>query len=237
MLAAPLLLAFEFLRRHPDRMILCYLIAAVLLGVVTIGKESAFIQYFYESLLIVSALVPALLVSRLGPRTPPIEVVLLLGVGLVAGQLYTPPAPSAAAFTQNAALQSFFRQSYPAGSRALGFREGDLLLAEFDTPFADLFQTELLSKRGVVPDGELIERIRGRWFSVIVLDFDLQTERDQFRLDFYLNEPIRRAIAENYEISATMPTPSPEKLWEQDQFYIYVPRAQAAANRDKENVQ
>ena len=63
MLAAPLLLAFDFLRRHPDRLLACYLIFAVLLGVVTIGKESAFIQYFYESLLLVSVLVPALLVT------------------------------------------------------------------------------------------------------------------------------------------------------------------------------
>jgi hypothetical protein len=230
MLAAPLLLAFDFLRRYPDRMMLCYLVAAVLLGIITIGKESAFIQYFYESLLLVSVLVPALLVTRLGERTAPIEVVLLLGFGMVAGQWYTPRAPSAEAFAQNAAVQAYLRQNFPAGSRGLGFREGDLLLAGFDTPFADLFQTELLSKRGVVPDREMIERIRGRWFSVILLDFDISTERDPVTLNYYLNEPARRAIAESYEIRATLPVPSPEKLWEKDQFYIYVPRQRDAAH-------
>jgi hypothetical protein len=224
MLAAPLLLAFDFLRRHPDRLLACYLVCAVLLGIVTIGKESAFIQYFYESLLFVSALVPALLVTRLAQRTPPVEVVLLLGCAIVAGQWYTPPPPSPAAFAQNAALQSFFQQNFPPRSRALGFRSGDLVQAGFDTPFADLFQIELLARRGVVPDRELIERIRGRWFAAIVLDFDLRTERDPFRLNFYLNDPVRQAIAENYEISTTVPVPSPEKLWEQDQFYIYVSR-------------
>ena len=125
MLASPILLAFDFLRRHPDRMITCYLAAAVFLGIVTIGKESAFIQYFYESLLLVSALVPALLVSRLAPRTAPIEVVLLLGVALVAGHWYTPPTPSPAAFAQNVALRSLFHRSFPPHCRALGFRGGD----------------------------------------------------------------------------------------------------------------
>jgi hypothetical protein len=230
MLAAPLLLSFDFLRRHPDRLLACYLVCAVVLGVVTIGKESAFIQYFYESFLLVSALVPALLVTRLKQRTTPIEVVLLLGFALLAGQWYTPRAPSPAAFEQNAALQSFFQKKFPPHTRALGFRGGDLVQAGFDTPFADLFQSELLSRRGVVPDRELIDQVRARWFSVIVLDFDLRTEQDSFRLSFYLNEPLRRAIAENYEISATIPTPTPEKLWEGDQFYIYVPRSGDAAD-------
>lgn len=233
MLAAPLLLAFDFLRRHPDRIITCYLVAAVLLGIVTIGKESAFMQYFYESLLLISVLVPALLVSRLAQRTAPVDVVLLLGFALVAGQWYTPPAPSPAAFAQNAALKSFFQRSFSLRSRALGFRGGDLVQAGFDTPFADLFQTELLARRGVVSDRELVAQIRARWFAVIVLDFDLQTESQQFRLDYYLNEPARRAIAENYEISATVPTPSPEKLWDQDQFYIYVPRSGDTADLEK----
>ena len=225
MLAAPLLLAFDYLRRNPHRMILCYLVAAVLLGIVTIGKESAFIQYFYESFLLVSALVPALLVTRAKQRAAPVEVVLLLGIGLVAGQWYTPPAPSAAAFAQNAVVQSYLRQNFPAGSRALGFREGDLLLAGLDTPFADLFQIELLSKRRVVPDDAMLARIRERWFAVIVLDFDLGTERDPITLNYYLNEPARQAIAENYEAVGKLEVPSPEKLWEKDQFYIYAPRA------------
>lgn len=225
MLAGSLLLSFDFLRRHPDRMMLCYLVAAMLLGIITIGKESAFIQYFYESLLAVSALVPALLASRVAQRTAPVEVVLLLGFGLLAGQWYTPPAPSPAAFAQNAALQSYLQQHFPPHARALGLRGGDLVQAGFDTPFADLFQSELLSRHGVVSDGDLIAQIRARWFSVIVLDFDLQTERDPYRLAYYLNEPARRAIVENYEISTTLPTPTPEKLWEGDQFYIYVPRS------------
>jgi hypothetical protein len=230
MLAAPLLLALEFLRRHPDRMMMCYFTAAVLLGIITIGKESAFIQYFYESFLVVSALVPALLVSRLREGKAPVEVVLLLSIGLVAGQWYTPRAPSAADYEQNAALQAFLQRSFPPHSRALGFRGGDLVQAGFDTPFTDLFQTELLEHGGVVSDRYLIEQIRARWFSVIVLDFDLQTEQNRDHLEYYLHEAARQAIAENYEIIATVPIPAPERLWEGDRFYIYVPRAQENAN-------
>ena len=82
----------------------------------------------------------------------------------------------------------------------------------------------------MVPDGEMLARIRERWFSVIVLDFDLRTERDPITLNYYLNEPARRAIAENYEVSGTLQVPTPEKLWEKDQFYIYVPLPSGAAH-------
>lgn len=235
MLAAPLFLAFEFLRHHSNRLLACYLAFAVALGIVTIGKESAFIQYFYESFLLVSALVPALLIARLKQRTAPYDVVFLLAFALVAGQWYTPHAPSPAAFQENAALQTFLQQNFPPRTRALGFRGGDLIQAGFDTPFSDLFQTELLARRGVVPDREMVGQIRARWFSVIVLDFDLQTEKDPYWLNFYLNEDARRAIAENYELAGTAPTPSPEKLWPGDQFYLYVPRKAATTDATPAN--
>ena len=224
MLAAPLLLGLEFLRLHPDRLIKCYFACAVLLGIATIAKESAFIQYFYESILLVSAMVPALLAARIAQRAFPVAVIVLLAIALFAGQWYTPPAPSHASFTENAAVQSFLQRSFPSDARALGFRGGDLVQAGFDTPFSDLFQTELLARRGIVSDDHLISKIRSHWFSVIVLDFDLSTERDAAWLNYYLTEPVRQAIEQNYEVMATLQTPSPERLWDQDRFYIYVPR-------------
>jgi hypothetical protein len=224
MFAAPVLLAFEFLREHPDRMMLCYLICAVLLGVVTIGKESAFLQYFYELILSVSVLMPALLASRLTQRRGAVEVLVLMGVALVAGQWYTPPAPKPADLVQYYAVRDFFQKSFPPGSRALGFRGGDLVQAGFDTPFADLFQTELLARRGVVPDRELLARIREQWFSVIVLDFDLKKERDPQRLDMYLTASTREAIEQNYKLGEQIEIPFPERFNPQDRFYIYVPK-------------
>jgi len=230
MLAAPLLLALEYLRQHPDRMMMCYFVAAVLLGIATIGKESAFIQYFYESFLVVSILVPALLVDRARQGRAPVEVVLLLTFGLIAGQWYTPPAPSAEAYAQNASLQSYFRENFRPHTRALGFRGGDLVQAGFDTPFSDLFQSELLAHGGVVSDRDLVDRIRERWFSVIVLDFDLRADKDRQWMDYYLHEAARQAIAQNYEVRTSLPTPSPEKLWNGDRFYIYVPIADENAS-------
>jgi hypothetical protein len=230
MFAAPVLLAFEFLREHPDRpdrpdkMMLCYLVCAVLLGIVTIGKESAFLQYFYELILSVSVLMPALLASRLAQRRGAVEVLVLMGFALVAGQWYTPPPPKPADLAQHNAVQDFFQKSFPPGSRALGFRGGDLVQAGFDTPFADLFQTELLARRGVVPDQELLARIRGQWFSVIVLDFDLAKERNPQWLDMYLTASTREAIEQNYEIGEQIEIPFPERFNPQDRFYIYIPK-------------
>ena len=224
MFAAPVLLAFEFLREHPNRMMLCYLVCAVLLGVVTIGKESAFLQYFYELILSVSVLMPALLASKLPQRRGAAEVLVLMGVALVAGQWYTPPPPQPADVAQYKAMQSFFRMKFSPRSRALGFRGGDLVQAGFDTPFADLFQTELLARRGVVPDQELLARIRDQWFSVIVLDFDLAKERDPQWLDMYLTASTREAIEQNYDLGKQIEIPFPERFNPQDRFYIYIPK-------------
>ena len=225
MLTVPLLLSFEFLRGEPDKMMGAYLACAVALGVATIGKESAFIQYFYESILAISVLVPALVAKRFAARGYPVEIILLLGFSLFAGQWYTPPAPQRATWEEHRAVQSFLRRNFSSNARALGFRGGDLLQAGLDLPFSDLFQTELLARRRIVPDDYLVAQIRAHWFSVIVLDFDLRSERDSIWLNYYLTEPARKAIEQNYEIAATLPVPSPEKLWDQDGFYVYVPRS------------
>jgi hypothetical protein len=225
MMAVPLLLITEFLRVHPDRLITCYVVCAALLALVTISKDSAFIQYFYECILAASIIIPAFFATRTPKRGFPIDMILLLAFTLFTGQWYTPPAPSRTAFVQDVAVHHFMRRNFPANARALGFRGGDLLQAGFDLPFSDLFQFELLARRGLVPEDYLISRIKSQWFTVILLDFDLDTEQDQTWLNYYLNEPTRRAIAENYLASSTMPAPIPERFWRRDQFYIYVPRA------------
>jgi hypothetical protein len=231
MFAAPVLLGFEYLRGDPNRMIRCYLTCAVLLGLLTIGKESAFIQYFYESILLISVLIPALLVRRLAERRGALEVVVLMGIALLIGQWYTPPPPSPLDLAQYNEVQGFFRRSFPPGARALGFRGGDLVQAGLDTPFADLFQTELMARHGVVPDKELLERIRDRWFAVIVLDFDLEKERDPQWLDMYLTPRARGTIEENYQLVDNVEIPYPERLNPQDHFYIYVPKPPALTSK------
>ena len=230
MFAAPALLGLDYLRLHPNRMLQCYFVAAIVLGLMTIGKESAFIQYFYESILLISVLVPALLTSKVADRRGALEVVVLLGVALLAGQWYTPPAPKRADAAQYNAVQSFFRKRISPHSRVLGYRGGDLVQAGFDTPFSDLFQTELLARHGVVPDQYLLARIRDRWFSAIILDFDLEKERNPRMLDMYMTKPAREAVEQNYQIADKVAVPAPESLNPQDHFYVYVPRSGATGS-------
>ena len=225
--AAPVLLGLEYLRTHPNRMLGYYFVAAVVLGLLTIGKESAFVQYFYESILLISVLVPALLMSRISQRRGAFEVVVLLGIALIAGQWYTPPAPKPADTLQYGAVESFFRHIIRPHARVLGFRGGDLVQAGFDTPFADLFQIELLARHGVVSDQYLLARIRQRWFAAVVLDFDLDKERNPQMLNMYLTPPAREALRQNYQIANGITVPGPESLDPQDRFYIYVPRSLA----------
>jgi len=219
------LLAFEYLRKHPDRMLTCYLVCAVVIGILTIGKATAFIQYFFDTLFLVSVLVPALLAKKLEAGALPADVMLLLAIALFAGQWYTPPAPSPNAFAQFEAAQAYFRRNFPAHARAIGLRGGDLVQAGFETPFSDLFTTETLARWNVVPDRQLVQQIRAGWFSLIVLDFDLQKETDPIWLNYYLTEDARDAIASEYRVVDSLQVPQPTKLFPQDRLYIYIPKS------------
>jgi hypothetical protein len=225
MFGVPILLAFEYLRTHHDRMLLCYFGCAVALGIVTIGKQTAFIQYFFESILMVSVLVPALLAKRLEKGSYPVDVLLLLAIALFAGQWYTPPAPGPGTVRQFDAIQWYFRTKFPPHARAIGLRGGDLVQAGLDTPFSDLLQTELLARRGIVSDEHLLRRIRAGWFSLIVLDFDLNQETDQIWLNYYLTKEARDAIASEYRVVDSLQVPQPTKLFPQDRLYIYIPKS------------
>lgn len=225
MFGVPVLLAFEYLRKHPDRMLTCYLVCAVVIGILTIGKATAFIQYFFDTLFLVSVLVPALLAKKIEAGALPTDVLLLLAIALFAGQWYTPPAPSPSAVAQFEAVQSYFRRNFPARARAIGLRGGDLVQAGFETPFSDLFTTETLARWNVVSDRQLVQQIRAGWFSLIVLDFDLQKETDPIWLNYYLTEDARDAIASEYRVVDSLEVPQPTKLFPLDRLYIYIPKS------------
>jgi hypothetical protein len=222
-LGIPILLSLEFLRESPDRLIRCYVVCAVLLGIITIGKATAFLQYFYESVLLVGVLVPALLAKRIAQGTRIIEVLVLFAICLLAAQWYTPPAPTASDRAQYERVESLLRNGFHSREPALGFRGGDLVQAGLDTPFADLFQTELLARRGIISDRDLVNQIREQRFGVILLDFDLRTERDPLVLNYYLNTMTRDAIERNYRVASTIAVPELEKSGGGGQFYVYVP--------------
>ena len=225
MFGAPVLLAFEYLRKHPDRMLMCYMVCAVVIGILTIGKAGAFIEYFFDSLFLVSVLVSGLLAKKIEEGSFSADALFLLAIALFAGQAYTPPPPSRNAFGQFAAVQSYFRRNFPSHARAIGLRGGDLVQAGFDTPFSDLFQTELLARHGIVSDGHFVKRIRAGWFSLIVLDFDLNQKTDPIWLNYYLTKDARDAISSEYRVVDTLPVPLRTKQFPQDRLYIYIPKS------------
>ncbi|MGA8554996.1 MAG: hypothetical protein WB630_11320, partial [Candidatus Acidiferrales bacterium] len=204
-----------------------------LLGIITVAKNPPFNQSFYETILITSGVIPALFATRASGRGFSIDkfaMTLLLAFALLAGQWYTTPEPSRIASAQNVVLHNFLRRSFPPHSRALGFRGGDLIQSGFYVPFTDLLQIELLARRGLVTDAHLMSQIQAQWFKVILLDFDLGTEKDPAQLNHYLTEPTRKAIQQNYVLRGTVPAPEPEKLWDQNKLYIYVPKPRETEN-------
>lgn len=225
MFGVAVLLAMEYLRTHPDKLLVCYFGCALALGVVTIGKQTAFIQYFFETILMVSVLIPALITKRMEKGSYPVDIMVLLAIALFAGQWYTPPAPGPKANEQFAAVQSYFRQHFPPHARAIGLRGGDLVQAGFDTPFSDLLQTELLARHGIVSDRHLVQQIRAGWFSLIVLDFDLHQETDPIWLNYYLTNETRDAISSEYQAVDSLEVPRPTRLFPKDRLYIYIPKS------------
>lgn len=225
MFGVAVLLAFEYLRTYPDRLLLCYMVCAVVLGLITIARATAFIQYFFDTIFLVSVLMPALLIRKIREGSFPADVLFLLAIALFAGQWYTPPAPGPDAVRQFDAVQSYFRRNFPPHARAIGLRSGDLVQAGLDTPFSDLLQTKILSQKGVLPDKHLLKQIRARWFSFIVLDFDLNKETDPVWLNYYLTPGAREAIKSHYKVVDSLQVPETERLWKQDRFYIYIPRS------------
>jgi hypothetical protein len=225
MFGVAVLLALEYLRTHPDKLLVCYFGCALALGVVTIGKQTAFIQYFFETILMVSVLIPALITKRMGKGSYPVDVMVLLAIALFAGQWYTPPAPGPNAREQFAAVQSYFRRYFPPHARAIGLRGGDLVQGGFDTPFSDLLQTELLARHGIVSDAHLVKQIHAGWFSLIVLDFDLHQETNPVWLNYYLTKETRDAISSEYQVVDSLEVPQSTRLFPKDRLYIYIPKS------------
>lgn len=229
LLLLPLVLAVAYLREEPNRLIGCYLSVAVVLGLLTYCKQGGGIHYFFESVLIVSALVPALLAKRRMAPVYPLDLVLLLGIMLFAGQWPTRRPPQRSDIAKYDAMQSFLRERFPARAASLSIDPGDLLQAGLETPFSGLFQLAQLSRRGIVSDRDLVTQIQDRHFAVIVLPFDVSHARDLHWLKFY-TPAILRTIETDYEVDQNLEAPAPRKEEAGDRFYIYVPKANGTAS-------
>ncbi len=224
MLGVPLLLSAEYLRRYPDKLLVCYLGCAVLLGLATIGKEGSGVRYFFESVLLISALILSLLAKNYASGTRNGTAAFLLLITVLCAQAFRRPVPQPSDFANNQAVQNFLRTNFPAHSDALGVYPADLMQAGLDVPFTSLYTVSHLARLAKLSDQGLVNAIRNQRFSVIVLDIDLRTERDTYRLNYSLTAPMRNAIEKEYELRTRLEAPRPERHWNEPWLYVYVPR-------------
>lgn len=225
----PLLFAIEYLRTRGNRMLACYLGAAVVLGLLTYSKSASGIHYFFETVLILSTLLAASISEEILEGRKPIDLLLVLGLTLFAGQWSTKPAPQPSDFLQHEAVLDYLRSNFPPGAKALATAPGDLLQAGLRTPYAGIFTLTQLVHQGILPDGPLVAAIRDHQFCVIALHFDVWRERDPYWLRFYLTAPMIQAIQDEYVLATSLDLPLPERERPEDRFYAYVPRTAAGA--------
>ena len=221
----PLLFVIEYLHTSRNQMIACYLGAAIVLGLLTYSKSASGMHYFFETVFIVSTVVPALIAGELAKQRLPVDLLLVLTLMLFAGQWSTKPAPRPSDFQQHEAIRNYLRQNFPPGAKALGPAPGDLLQAGLQTPYAGVFQLTQLVHRGILPDRELAAALRAHQFSVVTLNFDVWRERDPYWLRFYLTAPMIEAVQQEYVLAANLDLPLPERERPADRFYAYVPRS------------
>ena len=223
-LLVPIIFALEYLRKYPDKLIMCYFFIGIFLGLLTFCKGAGGPHYFFECVLLLCTLIPAYFVDRFVLGLYPIDLVLVLGVMLVASQLFEPARPQASDVEQYGTLQSFLVGHFPRHASALGPNPGELLQAGLEAPFSGLFEVAAFSRSGAVSDNGLIKQIQDQRFAVIVLHFDVSKERDPYWLTFYATPAVLHAIDVSYELEGNLAMPAPLRQRRQDRFYIYAPK-------------
>ena len=225
-LLVPTLMGLEYLRHHHDRLLSCYLGFALLLGTLGMAKEGSDAHYFLECVLILSVLCAALVAERIPQHSDAGALVVLLGVMIFLGQWFEPPAASAADFSSDQAIQEFLRRNFKPRSPALGYYAGDLFRAGLEVPISDIYQYSQLVRQGRLSEDELLQRIRQGRFRVIIVTFDIGSEKGEDWTNNYLTIPQRRAIVANYRLAITMDLPGPESFGPDSRFYAWVPRSE-----------
>lgn len=219
----PLIFSLEYLRARPNRLVGCYLLTAVVFGFLTYCKAGSDQHYYFESVLLFSVLFSGLVSERIDGRLYPVDLVLVLGVMLVAGQWATRRAPGPMDTAQNDALQVFLRRNVAPNSVGLALDPGELLQAGLKAPFAGLFQLAQLSQRDIVSDDDLVAEIRDHRFGIVLLSFDPTREDEAYWFKFY-TPGILSTIEQDYRLETSLDMPSPLKNRADDRFYVYVPR-------------
>ncbi|HEV2494251.1 MAG TPA: hypothetical protein VG204_14390 [Terriglobia bacterium] len=220
----PLLLGIECLRRHPSRLLACYLGLAVLLSLLTVGRVGADTNYFLEDVLILSALVAALFAKTLAEPPRAREVLVLITITFFIGLFTSSPAPDSTDLARDRAIQSYLRENFSAGTPALTYYAGDLTRAGLDVPASNLFHYVWLIRKGTLPGADLLANISERRYGVIVLNFDPERDKNPNQRELYLTPRMLEAIAANYRPATSLAMPEPEQIHDDDRFYVWVPR-------------
>lgn len=221
----PLLVATESLRVHRDKFMACYLACSVGFAILALGKQGSDANYLLECIFPISVLFASLLARRIGESASVLDLPVLLLVTLFTGQFFVPPPPSQRDFERDRAIQLYLRGNFPPGTRALGYYAGDLIRAGLDVPIADIYQRTWLTRTGALDERQIVDQLVRHKFKVIVLDFDLQMEKETYWTENYLTAEMRRTIQAEYRLLAVLEMPVPERFAQRARFYVWVPRS------------
>ena len=229
MFLVPLLVAAEYLRHSPNRLLSIYVICAAVLSLLTLAKEGSDSNYYLEFALILSVLFAAMVARSLADPLRSTELLVLLTISLFFAQWLTRPAPRPEDFERDRIVQDYLRGHFVPRTPVLAYQVGDCVRAGLGAPISDLYQYAQLYLSGRLPDQNFEAQFRERRFGAVILNFDIQKE-DNHKLDlFRFPKPWAEAIRRDYEPAVTLEMPGPEKLFDDDRFYVWVPRGSGAA--------
>lgn len=230
LLLLPLVLGLWSLREKPDRLIVCYLVVALAFSLAASPRAGAGVYYFFETTLILSALMAASVAGKLHDQSSIGFLLLLVGGSMVAGSLSSPP-PGPQDFLQDRLVQDYLRQRFSPHTPALGYYSGDLIRAGLDTPITNIFHYTWLVRQGTFAPEDLPGQVRNHRFGVILLTADIRNPVQDAWMDYYLDEAVRKEVLANYRLDAILQMPPTARVHPAEQFYAWVPRPLSSLTR------
>lgn len=227
----PLLGSIDFLTRYPDKLVSCYVGAAVASYFVLLfsSGSGADTNRCLEPLAVLSCVFAARVVTSDGILaglgwTLPLAATFVL-VSLLSSAFVVPHIRPTD-FATDSALQSYLRENFPPGTSTLCYYAGDPVRAGLNVPVTNLWGYSALIREGTLSDRGIVSRIGNGGYGVILLDFDLGRFNASKIADFYTTRPMREAILGSYRKVARLGLPRPETSRSTDgNIYVWVPKA------------
>ena len=230
LLVFPLWLGIEYLRRHRQPLLACYVGFAIVINMVLFWRIGSDTNYFLESFTVLCSLAAALFAEYLKDPIRGAKWLGLLGCSLLLSLGTTEPVPRPEDFSRDRAIQDFLCSKFAPGSTALGFYAGDLVRAGLENPITDLYAYYENLRMNRIPAEGLRTQLRRQHFAVITTYVDLRSPTKESRPDFAVIESVRDEILDHYELGATLELPRPERIRPYYRFYAWVPRQSGALN-------